>query len=347
MVLHATEQSLTWRALLGQVIAAQASRRRIAELAGISELTLQRWAEGGPHHRPVHPRPANLQALLDVLPAHREALLPLIQVEYPAFNYAGWPEPVAHQGAVGDAPDKSIPLDLYERVVNTFATSQPGRLFWEICSLVLLQALLQLDPDQRGMQITVAKCMPPVRGGKVRCLWELVEVGTPPWRGDLAPTTRFLGAESLAGYAVASCSPAIVQRLGENPASLPVRKVEHGASAASFPLLRAGSIAGSMTLTSVEPDYFTPPRLSLIGSSCRLLMLGFQNEALYERSAIELSIMPPDAVQQALLSTFRQRVNALLIDDARGSGALTMGQAEQCIREQIIEELLQPALRPG
>src|SRR5206468_2159246 len=113
-------------------------------------------------------------------------------------------------------------------------------------------------------------------GGKVRCLWELVEVGTPPWRGDLATTTLFLGAESLAGYAVASCSPAIIQRLRENPDSLPARKVQYSESAASYPLLRAGSIAGSMTVTSVEPDYFTAPRLSLIESYSRLLVLAFQ-----------------------------------------------------------------------
>lgn len=335
------EQPQTWRAFLGLLIADRAGRQRIAELAGISEQTLQRWAEGG-----TDPRPLNLQALLGVLPGHLEALLPLIRAEYPAFTYSGVPASVAPESAVGEAPVKSIPSAFFERVLYAYATTPPRLLFWSICSLTLQQALEQLDPDRRGMQITVTRCSPPGKGGKVRCLWELVEVGTPPWRGDLAQTTRFLGAESLAGYAVASCSPAIIQRLRENPDSLPARNVEHSESAASYPLLRAGSVAGSMTVTSVEQDYFTAPRLSLIESYSRLLLLAFQNEELYERQSIELGMLPPNEVQRTHLSTFRQRVNALLIDDARGEGSLTIEQAEQYIREQIIEELLQPALRP-
>ena len=99
-------------------------------------------------------------------------------------------------------------------------------------------------------------------------------------------------------------------------------------------------------MTSAEQDYFTAPRLALIESYSRLLVLAFQNEELYARESIELGMMPPDEVQRAHLSTFRKRVNALLIEDARRDETLSMAQAEQRVREQIIEELLQPALRP-
>jgi GAF domain-containing protein len=333
------EQQETWRTLLGQLTAERADRQCISELSGLSLLTLQRWIKGE-----SDPRPVSLQALLAVLPSHREALLKLIRVEYPTFTYSAGAEAAVHESAARSIPARSIPSAFIERVLYAYATTPPGLLFWSICSLTLQQALIQLDPDQLGMQITVTKCMPPVRGGKVRCLWELVAVGTPPWRGDLATTTLFLGAESLAGYAVASCSPAIIQRLRENPASLPARKVQHSESAVSYPLLRAGSIAGSMTVTSVEQDYFTAPRLSLIESYARLLALAFQNEELYARESIELGVMPPDEVQRAHLSAFRQRVNALLIEDAGRDEALSMAQAEQRVREQIIEELLQLAL---
>ena len=336
-----TEQQETWRTLLGRLTAERADRQSISELSGISVLTLQRWIDGE-----SDPRSVNLQALLAVLPDHREALLKLIRVEYPTLTYSGAVDFILPESAMRGISARSIPSAFFDRVLTAYTTTPPGLLFWSICSLTLQQALIQLDPDQLGMQITVTKCMPPVRGGKVRCLWELVEVGTPPWRGDLATTTLFLGAESLAGYAVASCSPAIIQRLRENPDSLPARKVKHSESAVAYPLLRAGSIAGSVTVTSAEQDYFTAPRLALIESYSRLLVLAFQNEELYARESIELGMMPPDEVQRAHLSTFRKRVNALLIEDARRDETLSMAQAEQRVREQIIEELLQPALRP-
>lgn len=328
------KEQQAWRTLLGQLTADRADRQSISEQSGISLLTLQRWVEGK-----SDPRPVNLQMLLAVLPDHREALLKLIRVEYPTFTYSAAAETVVPESTARSIHAGRIPAAFYDRVVYTYATTPPELLFWTICSLTLQQALIQLDPDQLGMQITVTKCMPPRRGGKVRCLWKLVEVGTPPWRGDLTQTTLFLGTESLAGYVVASCSPAIVQRLRENPDSFPARKVKHSQSAACYPLLRAGSIAGSMTVTSTELDYFTAPRLSLIESYSRLLMLAFQHEELYDREAIELVMMPPDEVQRAHLSTFRQRVNALIEGES-----LSMVEAEQRVREQVIDEMLQPAL---
>ena len=221
-----TEQQETWRTLLGRLTAERADRQSISELSGISVLTLQRWIDGE-----SDPRSVNLQALLAVLPDHREALLKLIRVEYPTLTYSGAVDFILPESAMRVISARSIPSAFFDRVLTAYTTTPPGLLFWSICSLTLQQALIQLDPDQLGMQITVTKCMPPVRGAKVRCLWELVEVGTPPWRGDLATTTLFLGAESLAGYAVASCSPAIIQRLRENPDSLPARKVKHSESA--------------------------------------------------------------------------------------------------------------------
>jgi transcriptional regulator with XRE-family HTH domain len=336
MVPQSSDQPIAWRVLLGRLIADREERLRIAEVSGLRALTLQRWVQGE-----SDPRPDTLQALLTAVPVHRQKLLDLIQEEFPDFVYVSRDDDAPPGPALWSRPTKNIPSAFFEHVLYAYATTSPSLLFWSICKLVLQQALFQLDPERLGMVISVARCLPSAPGGKVRCLWEPFELGTPPWRGDLADKTAFLGAESLAGYAIASCSPAIVQRLSENPDGLPVRPAEHSKSAASYPLLRAGFIAGCLNVASIEQDFFTATRIALVESYSRLLLLAFNSEEFFPRGLIELGILPPDDVQQTRLSTFRTSVNALLLGAAEREEAMTIVQAEQAVRLSIVEELLQ------
>ena len=340
MLPHSSDQPMTWRDLLGRLIADREERLRIVEESGIGALTLRRWVQ-----KKSDPQPNTLQGLLTAVPVHRQKLLALIRQEFPDFVYSSRDDEDFPGQALWNEPTRGIPSAFFENVLYTYATTPPGQLFWSICYLVLQQALFQFDPERLGTVVSVAKCLPCCPGGKVRSLWERVEIGTPPWRGDLANKNLFLGAESLAGYAIASFAPTIVQRLGENPDGLPVRKAEHSKSAASFPLLRAGSVAGCLNIASVEQDFFTPTRITLIKSYSRLILLAFNGEEFFPREAIALGIMPPDDVQQMRVSTFRQSVNALLIQAGERDEALTTVQAENDVRLQIVEDLLQSTLR--
>src|SRR5205085_8873280 len=107
-----------------------------------------------------------------------------------------------------DDSSKDIPSEFYGRVFSARSATNETLHFWSISNLILQQALGQLDPDRLGMAITVVRCMPPSNGNKVRSLRESVGQGTPPWNGDLEQQAMFLGAESLAGYAVTTCRPA-------------------------------------------------------------------------------------------------------------------------------------------
>jgi GAF domain len=334
--------SQVWRSLLGALIEEQDNLSRIADVSGIRQGTLQRWVQ-----KLADPSFIELQALLAVLPEHRQGLLDQVRVEFPDFTYSDRPENGFTERRAGRFPRKYIPSAFYDRVLYTYTTSLPSLRFWSICNLALKQALIQLDPERLGMAISVAQCMPPSQGGKVRCLWERLEVGTPPWRADLTQKTLFLGVESLAGYAVATNYPAVIQNLAENADHLPARRVEHRESVASFPLLLGGYVAGCLTVSSVEKDFFSYARLDLIESYTRLLMPAFHNEHVWEQDAIDLSIMPSAEVQMSHMETFRQRVNETLISAASRDEPMTMLEAELSIRQQMVEELLQLSSRPS
>lgn len=325
-----SDQRQTWRSLLGNIIDDRDERQRIAEVSGIRQNTLLAWAQGE-----ADPHPHTLWALLSGVPVHRQRMIELIIEEFPGFIYSAPAEEASPGQSMWSTLRKGIPPAFYDRVLYSYSTTPPELQFWSICELVLQQALIQLDPERLGMVISVSVCMPPVQGNKVRCLWERVEVGTPPWQAYLDDRTAFLGAESLVGYAVTSGYPAVIQDLKTNPDHLPARPAENRGSAAAYPLLRAGLIAGCLLVSSTQVDYFTPTRLSLIESYSRLVLLAFNSEESYDRESIALGVMPSNEVQRSVPATVRQRVNALLID-----GNTTPLQAERYVRQQIAEELL-------
>jgi GAF domain-containing protein len=329
--MKATTHTLTWRELLGRIIEEPGERQRIADVARIHPLTLTRWVAGE-----SDPRPTSFQALLEAVPQHRQQLLDLILLEFPDY-----PVPAEEAEDEERVPVESptISTFFYQKVLKTSATTTTLLRFWSICNLVLAQALNQFAKEG-GVAITVVQCVPPRPGNKVRCLRQTVELGTPPWRSDLAEKAWFLGAESLAGHAIAVNHLVAVQNIEENPEHLPARRIDFERSIAAVPLLRSGRVAGSLTLSCVSPDSFTDARLSLLEQYALLVSVAFDDADFYAPQDIELRVMAPYADQQAQFATFRQRVNQLLAKAAERQQPLTLAQAELIVRQQLAEELV-------
>jgi len=310
-----------WRELLGKIISDPAEKQRIAQELGVRTITLTRWVS-----RESDPRPQNLRRLLNVLPEHRELLLELISEEFEDFS----------AGVLEDS-SKDIPSEFYTRVFSARASINESLRFWSICTLILQQALGQLDPDRLGMAITVVRCMPPFNGGKIRCLRESVGQGTPPWSGDLEQQGMLLGAESLAGYVVTTCRPAAIQNIPQDRSPLPAHQAAFEVSAAAHPILFTGRLAGCLLISSTQPNYFlSPARLSLIQSYADLVALAFESEDFYESQDIELQMMPSHEVQKNYFANFRQRVTQVMKEHPAHNL-----QAEQMVWQQLEEELLQ------
>ncbi|HEX6556442.1 MAG TPA: GAF domain-containing protein [Ktedonobacteraceae bacterium] len=325
------EQSETWRSLLKTIISDPHEKQRLAEELGIKPITLSRWASSE-----SDPRPQNLRHLLSAIPQQREQMLELIREEtgLEEFTNAGY-----------DDSSIDIPSAFYNRVFTARASTVESMRFWSLSNLILQQAISQLDPDRLGIALNVVRCMTPSPiDHKVHSLRESVGFGTHPWSGDLEQRAMFLGAESLCGYVTTLCRPAANQNVDDKQNLTPAHRVEHEKSAAVYPILFAGRIAGCLLVSSTQYNYFiSQSRLDLIEDYANLIALSFEPEEFYEPQDIELRVMPDQEEQKKHFADFRQRVANTMIEGARNKRPVNNLQAEQIVWQQLEEELLQQA----
>src|SRR6266571_2964412 len=241
-----------WRALLGQLIHDPQERNRIATELGINPATLARWA-----HNETNPRPQNLNQLLKAAPQQRQKLLELITEEFPEFA-----------SIVNDEfPENAsieIPSGTYSSVLHTYITTPKRRRLWLVSNLILQEALRQLDPNLLGMTVSIAQCVKPQEGKKVRSLREYVGRGTHPWKATMKHEVAYLGIESLAGYALSNAHLLSIQDRSDMLMFYPARWLDWEKSSAVCPIMREGRFAGSLIVSSTQPGYFLSYRELLI-----------------------------------------------------------------------------------
>ncbi|HLI09644.1 MAG TPA: hypothetical protein VKV40_23985 [Ktedonobacteraceae bacterium] len=321
------QQAKTWRELLNYILSDSRERQRLAEDLGIRLITLNRWISGE-----TKPRPQNMQHLLNALPQYRDQFLDLLRFE------RGFEDLTSFE----DESAKEIPSAFYLRVLNARASSVESLRFWSVGNLILQQAISQLDPDRLGMSVVVVRCMPPQPGNtKVRSLRESIGVGTPPWPNDLEQQALFLGAESLAGYAVSLCHPAANQDVASDNTFVPTTPGEYEKSALAHPILYAGRVAGCLLVSSVEVNYFlSQTRATLVQHYADLLALAFEPQDFYSPQNIELHVMPPHPIQRKHFANYRQRVARTMIQAAQRHQPVNNNEAEQIVWRELEEELL-------
>jgi hypothetical protein len=311
-------------------------RRRIAQLAGVDEVTLKRYAEG----KTKRIRPHLLRPLVAAWPSGERPLLTrLILEEFPDFVPSDRSDASFLNGLNAAEALDGIPLDVYERATRAYATTPLSLRFWVISNLVLGAALEQLDPGPHpvGVEVVLVQCMRSIHSETIGCLRETCLLGTPPWRTDQI-TPLFLGAESLSGYAVTSARPAICQNLQTNPAFLPVRVEAYEESAAAYPLLQGERVGGCLLVAAAQIDFFTLLRLQLVNAYADLAVLALRDDQFYEKQAIQLHTMPASDVQQAHFASFRRRVNEMI--SAPDRQVANIVEAEQLVWSQLAEELM-------
>lgn len=322
------EKFHTWRELLGIIIQDVHEKQRIAQAVGVNAITLARWVSNTSTPRLIH-----LRHLMTVIPLHyRNSMLDLIRQDFPGFS-------VASEEAVKNDDQDEIPSEFYSRIFNAYAVTPTLQRSWSVMSLTLQQALGQLDPLQVGMAVTVAQCMPPSLDGKICSLRERTGYGTPPWSINLEPYAVFLGAESLAGYAVSSCHPRIIQNSEEEQGVLPAHWVEWEKSAAAYPIFRADRVAGCLLVSCTQPDYFTPARQKLLQHYAELLVLVFEPHEFYDMSRINLHVLPYYRVQEKYLANFRQRVSDVMMEELKKGHPINLKQAELLVWQRVEQEL--------
>lgn len=326
-------EAATWRELLAIIIRDNKEKQRITEALGITPITLTRWISGE-----SAPRPQNLRHLLTILPQHREQLVKLLQEEKGVGDLTQ---------IIPEESEKDIPAEFYARIFTARASTTENLRFWSTCNLILQQAIGQLDPNRLGICLWVVRCMPPSGPhNKVRSLRESVGLGTPPWAGNLEQQAMFLGAESLAGNVVTLCRPGIIQNLDEEHNLMPAQRVENEKSAAIYPILYAGRIAGVFLISSAQYNYFiSQARTSLVQKYADLLALAFEPEDFYAPEQIALHVMPSHEEQKQYFAQFRQLIADTMIDEAHSSRSSNNAQADWKVWQRLEEDLLQYAAR--
>lgn len=314
-------EQVSWRSLLGEVIADPQEKQRLCTVLQVRSLTLERWRDSK-----SDPRPHNIRQLLAALPDYRERMARLIEAEF--------------TGVLAQAENgpQEISASFYAHVLRAVALTPQPR-FWSIVSTITDRALAQLDPERLGIALTVTLCMPPHSDGKIYSLHATVAQGTPPWRADFSERRLFLGAESLAGHVCASGHRAVIHLVQEDR-SLPFRGDNRTECAAAFPFFRASHIAGCLTVESAIPRYFSPERIELCEYYTDLISLALEPEDFYHPQSLMLRFMPPEETQQPLLDAFHQRVGERLHEAARKEETLSKVQVEALVWRQIERDLL-------
>ncbi len=322
------QEAQTWRELLANIIRDPREKQRLIEELHITPITLTRWINGD-----SEPRPQNLRHLMIALPEYREQFRALLKDEKGLKEIAN---PLEYD------EEKEIPSEFYANVLSGRATTNVTLRFWSTCRLILQQALEQLDPHHMGMSIWVVRCMPPSGPyQKVRSLRESVGLGTGRWSGNLEQHAMFLGAESLAGNVVALGRPGIIQDIEKEPSITLYTRVEGEKSAAIYPILYAGRIAGVLLVSSAEKNYFlVQTRVYLIQRYADLVALAFDPQDFYAPEQIALCVMPTAEEQRAHFAKFRQLVSDTIRQAARYNRPVNNTQADLLVWQQLEEELL-------
>lgn len=319
-------ETSSWREFLRTIISVPAERNRIATAAGMRSITLTRWINEN-----TQPRPENLRRLIQALPAqHRRQFQELLEQEE-------GPIPVIAENVTTGTEE--IPFTLVDEILRTRATTSDALRFWAVSRMILQHTLRHLDPEPLGMAITVIRCMPPSKDGKIHSLRETTVYGTPPWKSEGEQQLMFLGAESLAGYVVATNRPAAIQNLRDNTNYIPSQQGEYEVSAAAAPLLFAGRIAGCLLFSSTQPDYFEEFRFPYIQGYTNLMTLALDPENFYSPSLIDLRIMPSLHVQQTHLVDYQKHVQQILRNSVLTGHSIAFPEAER-MAWQHLEELL-------
>jgi GAF domain-containing protein len=245
------------------------------------------------------------------------------------------------EGWMKNEDTAQISTEFYLQILNDRASLIEIIRKRELLVKIIKQALIQLDPQQTGMAITLAQCMPPSKNGKVRSLRERMGQGTYPWDADLENLSIFLATDSLAGYVAQNQRPSSIEDLSKETL-LPAYQTEDEISAAAAPIMLEGNIAGCLLASSVKIGHFTQQRLSLLASFSDLVSLALDPGEFYPREIIQLGVLRYRRAedQRAILRTFPRLVQKKLVESYQTTRPLSYLEAEESVWSELENQVL-------
>lgn len=323
-----------WQEILAQAIDDPRERERIAQEAHVKPITLLRWM-----NNESRPRTENMRQLLRAMP------LPI----RPTFTRAvidAFPQLLAGPESLPASETLAFPpSEFYARVLSAHAHTPPILYQQTMYDLLFQQMIEQIDPERQGMMVRLARCVPPLPGRPVRSLRLMGGRGTPPWEREFDSATMFVGAESLMGVSLLRSRIYVLQER-KTSQRISIHWTGPAQSAAAYPLLRNGRVAGCLMVASACSHAFSPTRLKLIENYAHLMALAIDPDLFFDANRIELHIMPRYEVQLPYIHSFRQRVAAILKEAEMMHRKLSSQQAQEMAWQEIEQELIDTAPPP-
>lgn len=323
-------EAQSWRELLGSLTDHPAERQRVADVLGVTPYTITRWVTGE-----SEPRLRSLKRLPDVFPNHRQRFWELLQAELNT-SLPFPPSPEYMSGAPAE-----VPSEFLTRALATYATMGGPFGAWSLRQLTLQQIVTHLDPDQQGVRLMIVQCVPPTEQEVIRSLVAVMSIGTSPWESGIKQQLIFIGNESLSGWTVSRAQPGIVHDIEQEYDQRPMRWRPEQRSAAAWPFLRQGKIAGCLYATSTQSEFFTSFRLQFLEVYANILALSFHDHAFYPVQYIRLHYMPSlgDEEQLALLTRYRTIITQIRQDHNYQKHEY---EVEILAQQQLEQEILSP-----
>jgi hypothetical protein len=319
----------TWREVLGHIIKDSHERQRIASALGVNPITLNRWS-----NQTSKPHAQNIRLLPAVLPEYRNEMLESLSAEFPHLFT------VSEGNVVGESAQEILSA-FYTHAIDAYVKTPRAQRFWLLSTTIIQQALGQIGSRDAGVAIAVVQCVPPSKVKSVRSLRLRVGRATAPWQTNLEQNPIFLGAESMAGFAVMHQRPLSIESREEPGSIYPAHWIEWEESAVAFPILLSGMVVGSLLASSTKPHYFVSFRLNLLENYSKLMTLAFEPGDFYPPEKVNLLYMPHYSLQEKYLAQFRPRVSDVMIQAARANQSLDLFQAQDRVWQQLEEEYLQ------
>ena len=253
---------------------------RVAREMDVAENTIYRWMNGS-----SEPRATYLKRLPDVLPEHRGDLSYAINQTFPG---------VLDMQTVGI---REVNKDIYRRVLDLVAmTVEEDTRFWQVSQAIFEYALLHLDVERQGMAITFARLMSIHKDG-IHSLRETAMRGNTPWPFDIE-SKAYLGSTTLAGAAVTMQRMLVWNSIGGGD-RLQVEVDDYETSACAAPVMRGGSIAGALIVSSTQPTFFNDPMAcQAVVEYAQLLAIALTESDFQLHSLLNLRPMPELRMQR-------------------------------------------------
>lgn len=318
----------SWRAILQEAMRTPAERKRIAQALQVNVVTLGRWIR-----RESAPRLSTLRLLPLAIPAEQTRLRLALAQEFPTLF-----EPSADDRtpALQDAP----PLDFLLRLCEAAASTPHPAYQALLPEMVIQQALKHLDPEQSGMFVEMALCVPPTEGEPVRSLFVSLGRGTPPFRERLDAVAYLVGIESLMGMTAQSLRPQANQALGVPTSLAPGYAAPDESSAIAAPLVRAGRVAGCLCASNCQASSFTPAHQAALTRYAQVLALLLDESLFIDHTHMQLGVLPYVQDQREWMRHYWPRVTGLLQARASQGQSMSFAQAERLVLQQLERELL-------